>query len=70
MSFDKRKLDAVRELCTSEIAQVSGGCQMGSGCNCPGSSHELSPDGSIYVTNACDGSIFISQSHFTYLLAA
>ena len=61
------EIGMTRTLSEIEVLQVSGACQMGSTCNCPGSSHELSPDGSIYVTNACDGSIFISQSHYTFL---
>lgn len=69
MNIDTLEFDAVRELSASEIARISGGCQMGAGCNCAGSSHSPSPDGSIYVTNACDGSIFITQSPRTYLLA-
>lgn len=57
-----------RTLSEIEVLQISGGCNMGAGCNCKGSSHEVSRDGSIYVTNACDGSIFITQSPRTYLL--
>lgn len=69
MSIDNRKFDAVRELRTSEVAQVSGGCQMGSSCNCPGATYETNPNGS-FTTNACDGSIWVVPANRAALLTA
>lgn len=60
MNIASHTIDAARELSAGEVDQVTGGCQMGFGCNCPGATKQITPDGSTYQTNTCDGEIWIS----------
>jgi hypothetical protein len=52
----------MRELSEIEIFQIAGGgCPMGPGCNCPGSSSEPSEDGTLLFTTDCSGTINITH---------
>jgi hypothetical protein len=55
------ELNAVRELSAMELDQVSGGCGMGPGCNCSGSSAYPSDDGTLLFSEACDGTLYITH---------